>query len=122
MKLGRYSVTCSRSLITATSLSKTESGAASRSGVVGVGTRNTNSAWLSRRLMALGVKPVVHLAAPDERKAVIDALRDAAARARAIVVTGGLGPTEDDLTRDAIAEAMGVPLELHEPSLEVVKG
>ncbi len=82
---------------------------------------DTNSAWLSRRLMTLGVKPVVHLAAPDERPAVVLALRDAAARAKAIVVTGGLGPTEDDLTRDAIAEAMGVPLDLHEPSLAKVE-
>lgn len=82
---------------------------------------DTNSAWLSRRLMTLGVKPLVHLSAPDERGAVIQALRDAAARAKVIVVTGGLGPTEDDLTRDAITEALGVPLELHEPSLDAIQ-
>jgi nicotinamide-nucleotide amidase len=82
---------------------------------------DTNSAWLSRRLVALGVKPVFHIAIPDVKKAVIDGLRDAAARARALVVTGGLGPTEDDLTRDAIAEAMGVELVLDDPSLERVQ-
>lgn len=82
---------------------------------------DTNSAWLSRRLMTLGVKPVVHLAIPDEKAAIIQGLRETAARAKAIVVTGGLGPTDDDLTRYAIAEALGVPLDLHEPSLEKVK-
>src|SRR5438067_1937928 len=81
-------------------------------------TVDTNSAWLGRRLMVLGVKPVYHVAVPDERPAVILALRDAAARARAIIVTGGLGPTEDDLTRDAVAEAAGVGLEVDRPSLE----
>lgn len=82
---------------------------------------DTNSAWLSRRLMALGLKPVYHCAVPDERPAVIQALRDAAARAGAIVVTGGLGPTEDDLTRDAVAEAAGVPLEFDSPSWEKIE-
>ncbi|HZU96784.1 MAG TPA: competence/damage-inducible protein A [Planctomycetota bacterium] len=83
---------------------------------------DTNSAWISRRLMTLGVKPVFHIAIPDERKAVIRGLRDAADRARFIVITGGLGPTEDDLTRDAIAEAMGAPLELDPPSLAFIEG
>src|SRR4051812_19736884 len=82
---------------------------------------DTNSAWLSRRLMVLGVKPLYHCAVPDERPAVIQALREAASRAKAIIVTGGLGPTEDDLTRDAVAEAMGVGLELDRPSLEKIE-
>jgi nicotinamide-nucleotide amidase len=82
---------------------------------------DTNSAWLSRRLMVLGVKPVYHVAIPDERKAVIEGLRDAASRAKLVVVTGGLGPTEDDLTRDAIADALSVPLELDEASLAKIE-
>jgi nicotinamide-nucleotide amidase len=82
---------------------------------------DTNSAWLSRRLMVLGVKPLYHCAVPDERPAVIQALREAASRAKAIVVTGGLGPTEDDLTRDAVAQALGVGLELDRPSLEKIE-
>jgi nicotinamide-nucleotide amidase len=82
---------------------------------------DTNSAWLSRRLVALGVRPVFHVALPDVKKAVIDGLRDAASRAKALIVTGGLGPTEDDLTRDAIAEALGVELVFDEPSLDKVK-
>src|SRR5277367_6737018 len=82
---------------------------------------DTNSAWISRRLMTIGVKPVVHLSCPDERPAVIETLRDAARRAKAIVVTGGLGPTEDDLTRDAVAEAAGVPLDFDAPSFEKIE-
>ncbi|MBI3723310.1 competence/damage-inducible protein A, partial [bacterium] len=82
---------------------------------------DTNSAWLSRRLMAIGVKPIFHVSCPDEKPAVIATLRDAAARAKALVVTGGLGPTEDDLTKDAVAEALAVPLELDRPSLERIE-
>jgi nicotinamide-nucleotide amidase len=82
---------------------------------------DTNSAWISRRLMTAGLKPIYHVCVPDERPAVIQALREATSRAKGVVVSGGLGPTEDDLTRDAIAEAAQVPLEFHPPSLERIE-
>ena len=73
-------------------------------------TLDTNSRWIAERLVRHGVWPAYHLTLPDDRAAIAAALRQAAAVADLVVVTGGLGPTEDDLTRHALAEAMGVDL------------
>lgn len=66
---------------------------------------DTNSRWLSRRLFELGIVPVEHATVPDDRATHAEALRRLAARADLIVCTGGLGPTADDLTRAALADA-----------------
>jgi nicotinamide-nucleotide amidase len=66
---------------------------------------DTNSAWLSERLGELGIPVVVHLTAADELQPCTDVFRFAAEQADVVLATGGLGPTADDLTRDAIAAA-----------------
>ncbi len=66
-------------------------------------TRDTNSGDLAAELTALGVEVGRLSALPDRLPVVADALRDALARADLVVTTGGLGPTPDDLTREAIA-------------------
>ena len=71
---------------------------------------DTNSAWLSQELLELGLVPAFHLSLPDDRAAIAGALRDAAGRVDLILVTGGLGPTEDDLSRQALADALGEEL------------
>lgn len=78
---------------------------------------DTNATWVSRRLAELGVDVVHHLAARDELDELVDALALAAARAELVLVGGGLGPTVDDLTRDAVAALAGVPLE-RRPDIE----
>lgn len=78
---------------------------------------DTNATWLSRTLGDLGVEVVHHLAAGDDIEAIAEALRWLAARAEVIVIGGGLGPTSDDLTRQAVAAAAGVDLE-HRADLE----
>ncbi len=78
---------------------------------------DTNSAWLGERLERLGIACVAHATCPDEQAAIVDALALACARVDLVIVTGGLGPTTDDLTRAAVAALAGVPLELHEASL-----
>ncbi|MBN1488470.1 MAG: competence/damage-inducible protein A [Phycisphaerae bacterium] len=84
-------------------------------------TVDTNSAWLSRQLAALGISVRRHITVADELD-VIRAALDAAARdADVVLTTGGIGPTEDDLTRHALAAAMGVGLEFHAPSLEHIR-
>lgn len=75
---------------------------------------DTNATWLSRRLRELGVGVVHHLAVRDVLDEIVDALRWLADRAHLVVVGGGLGPTADDLTREAVAAAAGVPLEHHD--------
>src|SRR5437764_6170215 len=80
-------------------------------------TVDTNSAWLSQQLASIGVRILAHATVPDDQSAIEDAIRHAA-KSDVIVISGGLGPTEDDLTRQALAAVLNVPLELHEPSLK----
>jgi nicotinamide-nucleotide amidase len=70
-------------------------------------TRDTNSGDLARWLTELGVEVQRASALPDRLEMVTDAIRDAMARADLVVLTGGLGPTPDDLTREAIGAATG---------------
>lgn len=81
-------------------------------------TVDTNTAWIAAQLAADGVRATRHLTVPDELELIRDVLRQAAAGSELLVATGGLGPTEDDLTRQALAAAAGTTLELHAPSLE----
>jgi len=75
-------------------------------------TRDTNSGDLARELTALGVTVLSTMALPDDLERVSAAFSSALADADLVVSTGGLGPTPDDLTREAIAAACG--LEVHE--------
>lgn len=78
---------------------------------------DTNSQWLSRQLGDLGLRVVYHTTVADDLAANVAVIQTARERADVIVCTGGLGPTADDLTRDAVAQAAGVELQLDEPSL-----
>ena len=71
---------------------------------------DTNSQWLSQRLGELGVPVAFHTTVGDDLETNVAAFRAAIDRADIVVVTGGLGPTADDLTREALAAAAGVEL------------
>ncbi|MFD0686537.1 CinA family nicotinamide mononucleotide deamidase-related protein [Actinomadura fibrosa] len=73
-------------------------------------TINGNAAWLGRRLADSGVDVTRSVVVGDETDVIIEAVTAALGRADAVITTGGLGPTYDDLTRDALAKAAGVPL------------
>jgi competence/damage-inducible protein CinA-like protein len=95
-----------------------------RAEIVGVGTElllgqiaNTNARWISERLATVGVDVLHHQAVGDNIPRIIEALEVAVGRADVVLVTGGLGPTEDDLTRDAIVELLGLPMVRH-PEIE----
>ena len=79
---------------------------------------DTNARWISERLLALGVRPIEHVTVEDDLERQRDILREMARRADVVVVTGGLGPTKDDLTRQALASAMDDELVEDEGSLE----
>lgn len=71
---------------------------------------DTNSRWLSLRLGELGIPVNFHTTVGDDRDACVAAVQTARTRAGLVLITGGLGPTQDDLTRDALAAAAGVTL------------
>ncbi|MCA9136154.1 MAG: damage-inducible protein CinA [Planctomycetales bacterium] len=79
---------------------------------------DTNAQWLSRRLGELGVEVIYHSTVGDSLQGNIDVFRIAAERTDVVVSTGGLGPTRDDLTRQAMAAAAGKPLEFRQTALD----
>jgi nicotinamide-nucleotide amidase len=81
---------------------------------------DTNSAWIGEQLAASGIDSYEHRAIGDNQTRIVEALRDLLGRSDAVLVCGGLGPTQDDLTRDAIAELMGVPLVRHDELAETI--
>lgn len=78
---------------------------------------DSNAAWLSQRLREIGIEVETHLAVGDDLSAVAAGLQWLVGRSDAVVVGGGLGPTPDDLTREAIAAATGAELR-HDDDLE----
>lgn len=92
-----------------------------RAEVLGIGTElllgqiaNTNAQWISECLATIGVDVIRHQAVGDNPERIADAFRLAVGRADVIVATGGLGPTQDDITREGLAAALGVDLERRE--------
>jgi nicotinamide-nucleotide amidase len=75
---------------------------------------DTNSQWLGEQLAAHGITSHFHQHVGDNHERIVDTLRTALSRSDAVITCGGLGPTQDDITRAAIAEIMGVPLERDE--------
>lgn len=87
--------------------------------VVAVGTElllgqivDTNSSWIGEQLAVAGIDSHFQTKVGDNHARMVEALKIALGRSDAVIVCGGLGPTQDDITRDVIAEVMGVDLEL----------
>ncbi len=82
---------------------------------------DTNCQWLAQRLEELGIRVLYHSGVGDELEAMVGVFRLAIDRADVIVTTGGLGPTADDLTRQALAQATGRKLVLDAGALEQIR-
>jgi len=96
--------------------------------IVAVGTElllgqipDTNSQWLGERLAAHGIASHYHQHVGDNHERIVAAFRIALSRSDAVIVCGGLGPTQDDITRAAIADIMGVALVRHEEIIEKIR-
>ncbi len=81
-------------------------------------TVDTNSAWLSQQLASIGCDVLAHRTVADDRAAIATAIREETARCDVLLISGGLGPTDDDLTRDALADALGQKLVLRNEWIE----
>src|SRR5688500_15294346 len=82
---------------------------------------DTNSQWLSDRLTEIGVDVAFHTTIGDNLADNVAAFAAAIGRVDVVVVTGGLGPTADDLTREALAQAIGVGLVRDDASLQHIR-
>jgi len=71
---------------------------------------DTNSAWMARKLNDIGVRIKQISSVSDDKEHILNAFKEAAERADIILITGGLGPTKDDITKKTIADYFGVPL------------
>lgn len=99
-----------------------------RAEVVGVGTElllgqiaNTNARWISERLADIGVDVLHHQVVGDNLERIADALHHALSRADVVIATGGLGPTQDDITRQAVALVAGATLVRHADLEEMIR-
>ncbi len=84
-------------------------------------TLNTHGAWIGTELFGLGLRVARQTTVPDG-PAIRDALAEAVGRSDAVLVTGGLGPTSDDITREAAAEVLGRELMIDEAALRSIEG
>jgi nicotinamide-nucleotide amidase len=83
-------------------------------------TVDTNAAWISGQLAERGIPTVGILTVPDEIADTVESLRLAVSKADIVIVTGGLGPTDDDLTRQSLAQYLGVKLQFHPDLFESI--
>jgi nicotinamide-nucleotide amidase len=82
---------------------------------------DTNSAWIGEQLAAAGIDSYLHVQVGDNQARMVDQLRALLAEADAVIVCGGLGPTQDDITREAIAEVMGTALERRDDLADAIR-
>ncbi len=82
---------------------------------------DTNSAYISQALTGVGIATAAHWTVGDERAFIAETFSRAAGAAELVIATGGLGPTPDDLTRQALADAMGCELTLDQASLAMMQ-
>lgn len=81
---------------------------------------NTNARHIARGCADIGLDVYVQTVVGDNRGRIAEAFRLAASRADVVLATGGLGPTQDDITKDALAELLGLSLHLHQPSMDKI--
>lgn len=82
---------------------------------------DTNSLWLTEQLNAIGVEVRLKTIVGDDEARLEEAIRDALRRSEIVIATGGLGPTEDDITRKVFARVLRRRLVLHHPTLEKIR-
>ena len=83
---------------------------------------NSNAQYLSQKLSLLGFDVYHHSVVGDNLNRLIDQINVSKSRSDIIITTGGLGPTDDDITKEGISNALGVEMKLHEESLKRIKG
>lgn len=82
---------------------------------------NTNAAFLAKELSQIGIPSYYQTVVGDNPARLQKAVSEALVRSDAVILTGGLGPTADDITMEIAAKSVGIPLEFHVPSAEIIQ-
>lgn len=82
---------------------------------------DTNSQWISSELDKIGIKTIRKSSIGDDENQILGILEEASKRANLILITGGLGPTKDDITKKTLAKFFGAQLVIHEPALQKIE-
>lgn len=82
---------------------------------------DTNSQWISHELDKIGIKTIRKSSIGDDESQILGILEEASKRANLILITGGLGPTKDDITKKTLAKFFGAQLVIHEPALQKIE-
>ncbi|HAL74789.1 MAG TPA: competence/damage-inducible protein A, partial [Clostridiales bacterium] len=82
---------------------------------------NTNAAWLARELGLMGINSYFQTVVGDNVERLLGTLDLAASRSDLVILTGGLGPTQDDLTMATVARYCRLPMQMHEPSRQAIE-
>ena len=77
---------------------------------------NTDAQYISRRLNEYGISVLYHTAVGDNPDRIKEAISIASQRCNIVILSGGLGPTVDDITKEILCEFLSLPLVLHQPS------
>lgn len=83
---------------------------------------DTNTQWISTELTTLGIRTIRKTSVGDEADVILDALREATSRADVVIITGGLGPTKDDITKKTLCQFFGVGMVRNQQALDLVTG
>lgn len=81
---------------------------------------NTNAQWISTELDKIGIRTIRHTVVGDNEEAILEGLQEAEKRADVVLITGGLGPTKDDITKKTLCKFFGVRLVRHPEALKAV--
>ena len=81
---------------------------------------DTNTQWIGSQLTDIGIRPIRKTSVGDIKKDILDSFSEASARANVIIVTGGLGPTKDDITKTAFCEYFDCDLNINEDALALI--
>src|SRR5680860_127328 len=82
---------------------------------------DTNSAWMAEQFNLNGIEIYQITSVHDDHKHILEAIKKAAEKVDLVVITGGLGPTKDDITKDSLCEYFDTKLVFHEPTFEHIK-
>ena len=82
---------------------------------------DTNSAWMAQQLNLVGVAITEIITCKDDKEHILTAVNRALSQVDLVLVTGGLGPTKDDITKKTLADLFGFPLEFHQPTYDIIE-